>query len=204
MDHVLSLLCSPLAVALVLLWQLGAALTTGIGRALLAAVSGDLVSAPDSSSSAAKKTDTKEPPFASLVLLTETGESSVPGQAVEFYSWLKPGNSPRHPASQHHKDISLTSSISFLPKGHVFYRSSMQQQLSITTNKSCDFYLLPTAVVTDDIRVVFTEGGVEIHLPEVGQELNPPAVHHILAVVDHAVQVVEVGLSRVAVPILLH
>lgn len=52
--------------------------------------------------------------------------------------------------------------------------------------------------------MVFAEGGVEVGLPEVGEQLDAAALDHVLAVVHHAVQVVEVGLPRVAVPILLH
>lgn len=65
-------------------------------------------------------------------------------------------------------------------------------------------YLLSTAVVTDHFWVIFAEGGVEVGFPEVGEQLDAAALDHVLTVVHHAVQVVEVGLPRVAVPILLH
>lgn len=80
----------------------------------------------------------------------------------------------------------------------------MQNQFNTTINKSYDFYLLPTAVITDHFWVIFTEGGIKISFPKVGQKLDSPAVHHVLTVVNHAVQVVEVGLPRVAVPIFPH
>lgn len=67
-----------------------------------------------------------------------------------------------------------------------------------------EFYLLPTAVVTNHFWVIFAEGGVEVGFPEVGKQLHAAALDHVLTVVHHAVQVVEVGLPRVAVPILLH
>lgn len=52
--------------------------------------------------------------------------------------------------------------------------------------------------------MIFTKVRIKISLPKVGQKLNSPAVNDVLAVMHHAVQVVEVGLSRVTVSILLH
>lgn len=66
------------------------------------------------------------------------------------------------------------------------------------------FYLLSTAVVTNHFWVIFAEGGVEVGFPKVGKQLHTAALDHVLTVVHHAVQVVEVRLPRVAVPILLH
>lgn len=80
----------------------------------------------------------------------------------------------------------------------------MQNQFDDTINKSYDFYLLSTAVIANYFWVIFTEGGIKISFPKVGQKLNSPAINYILTVVNHTVQVVKVGLSCVTVAIFLH
>lgn len=65
-------------------------------------------------------------------------------------------------------------------------------------------HLLFAAIVATHVRVRLTKLGIKACFPEIGQQLDSPALHHVLAVVDHAVEVVEVRLPRVAVPIFLH
>lgn len=80
----------------------------------------------------------------------------------------------------------------------------MQNQFNNAINKRYDFYLLSTAVIASYFWVIFTEGGIKISFPKVGQKLHSPAINYILTVVNHTVQVVKVGLSRVTVSIFLH
>lgn len=59
-------------------------------------------------------------------------------------------------------------------------------------------------VVTADVWMVFTEAFVELELPEVRQQLNSSALHHVLTEVHHAVQVVEMSCLGVSVAFSVH
>jgi len=77
-------------------------------------------------------------------------------------------------------------------------------QFNNAVSKSHAFYLLSTAVIANYFWVIFTEVGIKISFPEVGQKLNSPAIDYVLTVVNHTVQVVKVGLSGVTVSVFLH
>lgn len=65
-------------------------------------------------------------------------------------------------------------------------------------------YIWPATVVTGDVGVFLTEAPVERHLSKVGKQLNPPAVHHVLTELHHAVQVIEVSGLGVSVTLSVH
>lgn len=66
------------------------------------------------------------------------------------------------------------------------------------------FYLGFTAIITRNIWVFLTKIRIKSIFTEVGQELHSPALCYIFAVVHHAIQIVEVSLSCMTVPIFLH
>lgn len=67
-----------------------------------------------------------------------------------------------------------------------------------------DSYVGFGAVVTADVRMLFTEAFVELELPEVGEQLNSSTLHHVLTEVHHAVQVVEMSRLGVSVTFSVH
>ena len=67
-----------------------------------------------------------------------------------------------------------------------------------------DSYVGFGAVVTADVWVLLTEASVEIHLPEVCEQLNSPALHQVLTEVHHAVQVVHMSRLGLSVPFFVH
>lgn len=60
------------------------------------------------------------------------------------------------------------------------------------------------AVVATYFGVLLTKSRIKVRFSEVGQQLYPPAFHDVLTVMDHAVEVVEVGLPGVAVALPFH
>lgn len=65
-------------------------------------------------------------------------------------------------------------------------------------------YVWSGAVVTDDLRMLFTEARVKSVLAKVSQQLDPSAFSHILTEMHHAVQVIDVGGFGLLVAIFIH
>lgn len=59
-------------------------------------------------------------------------------------------------------------------------------------------------IVTDDLRMLFTEACIECVLAEVSQQLDSPALSNVLTEMHHAVQVVDVGGFGLLVAIFIH
>lgn len=59
-------------------------------------------------------------------------------------------------------------------------------------------------IVTDDLRMLFTEACIKRVLAKVSQQLDPPALGHILTEMHHAVKVVDVGGFGLLVAIFIH
>jgi len=59
-------------------------------------------------------------------------------------------------------------------------------------------------IVTDDLRMLFTEACIKRVLSKVSQQLDPPALGQILTEMHHAVKVVYVGGFGLLVAIFIH
>lgn len=78
----------------------------------------------------------------------------------------------------------------------------------VTKYEACNHlkpsYIRFGTVVTDDLRVLFTEACIKRMLAEVCQQLDPPALSYILTEMHHTVQVVDVGGFGLLVSIFIH
>lgn len=102
------------------------------------------------------------------------------------------------------RTIFFTSSVTFLILYCCTHKRSITKTFSRQRIPREAPYVGLDAVVAADVGVLLTEAPVELQLAEISQQLNPPALHAVLAEVHHAVKVVVVGRLGLAVSFSVH